>query len=124
MRARSGVWAAAVLLAATAAHAGGTLEAPPLLRGGRSSGSCIGGDSGVQRLRGGFEAVMPLKPANLGTPNAWSGQNVGESTPARRVRATWAGCVLLAADSRQPYPSPTPVPVRSAAVDAPAPHTA
>jgi hypothetical protein len=28
-------------------------------------------------LRGGFEAVMPLKPANLGVPNAWSGQNIG-----------------------------------------------
>ena len=34
--------------------------------------------SGPQRLRGGFEAVMPLKPANLGKPNAWSGQNAGK----------------------------------------------
>ena len=36
-------------------------------------------ESSPQRLRGGFEASLPLKPANLGTPNAWSGQNVGKS---------------------------------------------
>ena len=125
MWARGAVWAAAVLLAATAAHAGGTLEAPPSLGGMRFGGSCSGGESGVQRLRGGFEAVMPLKPANLGTPNAWSGQNVGESAPALWAQAAWVVRVLLAADPRQPFPFPVPpLPVRTAAIDAPAPRAA
>jgi hypothetical protein len=62
-----------------------------LLAVGRAAGAAVSEShamqAGPQRLRGGFEAALALKPANLGTPNPWSGQNVGESAaPAAAMR--------------------------------------
>ena len=99
MRARA-VAMAAVLLAAAAANASGNFGASrPSPGGALPLGNCRGSNSsgggGVQRLRGGFEAVMPLKPGNLGKPNAWSGQNLGELTPTRQGECRW-----------QPRPAP------------------
>ena len=69
-----------------------------LLAVGRATGAAVTHAhalrAGPQRLRGGFEAAMPLKPANLGRANAWSGQNVGESAaPAAAREANGPACV-------------------------------
>jgi hypothetical protein len=106
MRART-VAMAVVLLAAAAANASGNFGARrPSPGGALPLGNCRGSSSsrggGVQRLRGGFEAVMPLKPGNLGKPNAWSGQNLGELTTARRASVCLAPFALCASCLRTP----------------------
>ncbi len=63
------------MLLATCSHATASGSSAAVLLAGDYTSTNAGR---LHRLRGGFEAVMPLKPANLGTPNQWSGMNFGK----------------------------------------------
>ena len=75
-----------ILAFSVAQLADAALQPAPRAAAAPATGSCS-----PQRLRGGFEAGIQLKPANLGTPNSWSGQNVGEFGPASISRAASNG---------------------------------